>query len=371
MLGFFCLALSMACSRGYMPPNKVSAAIKTADTSFVDALDLVYKIAEEKGMRVIADLNMEGGALYEKHSLEEVKIGYKKHIPLFYKRYGQYKSFWGWYLNNELNPLRPGEVKNSSFWRSAWKTAVDECKKVAPQSVVTISPFFIVDQNKYRGHPYLEPIGYEQWWAKTLKETGIDILMLQDSGAEHLGFFTLEDRRPFFQAFKNACDQAGSQFWVNIETGEVDAKDWADAVQMEKSNTQKWVYTSTDWLAKKQALAAEFTHNLVNWGYYPFMVPTDSKGPFLTDAALADKALRTANYNSYKNWYDHIKSRSSATTTMRGTLWWLLNNYDDFSKAELEALLRNQIDKQAAIGFDILWILNAAGSMQRAIDKGL
>jgi len=347
-----------------MPSNKPAA------TSFVDALDLVYKIAEEKGMRVIADLNMGGGELHTKHTLKYVQDQYKKHIPIFHKRYGKYKSFWGWYLNNELNPLRPEEVKNSSFWRAAWKTAVDECKKVAPQSVVTISPFFILDKKEYRGHSYLEPIGYEKWWAKTLKETGIDILMLQDSGAEHLGFFTLQDRRPFFQAFKNACDQAGSQFWLNIETGEVDAKDWADAVQMEKTNTQKWVYTSTDWLAQKQALAAEFTDNLVNWGYYPFMVPTESRGPFLTDTAMADMALRTGNYNSYKTWYDTVKSGPSTSTTMRGTLWWLLNNYDDFTESELEALLRVQIDKQAAIGFDILWILNAAGSMQRAIDNG-
>ncbi len=54
-------------------------------------------------------------------------------------------------------------------------------------------------------------------------KTGIDILMLQDSG-EHLAFFTIEQREPFFNSVAKACHNAGAQFWVNVETGEADVK---------------------------------------------------------------------------------------------------------------------------------------------------
>lgn len=362
---------ALGCKPGYPEPNRVTPGVEKEGDG-MDALDIIYRVAEEKGMRVIADLNMNGGELYKKHTLEYVNSEYKKHIPLFYKRYGKYKSFWGWYLNNELNPLKPDEVTNSTYWRKAWKAAVSECKRVAPKTVVTISPFFLLDKNAYRGFEYLQPIVYEQWWAKTLAETGIDILMLQDSGAEHLGFFTLEDRRPFFQAFKNACEQAGSKLWLNVETGEVDARDWEDAIQMERSNTQKWVYTKTEWLAQKLALAAEFGDNIVNWGYYPYMNPALSAGPYLSDNTPAD--IREANYTSYKDYVTQELQKpappaGTPSPLLRGTLWWLPANYAGFTKEKLEATIREQIDYQAAIGFDILWIVNAPGNMQWAIDQ--
>ena len=62
-------------------------------------------------------------------------------------------------------------------------------------SIVTISPFFLLDKDGLRGFEYLAPSEYEEWWGTTLSETGIDILMLQDSGEHRL--FSLTERAPF------------------------------------------------------------------------------------------------------------------------------------------------------------------------------
>lgn len=366
----FWMILSISCSSGFPEPN----TIKNKDDieGVIDILKVIYETAEEKGMYVISDLNMNGGDLFQKHTVEYVESQYKFFIQRYYDRYGSYKSFWGWYLNNELNPLKSNEISNSTFWRKVWKTATQECKKVAPQSVVTISPFFLLDKNGYRGFEYLEPIEYEKWWSKTLSDTGIDILMLQDSGAEHLGFFTLEERRTFFQAFRNACEQAGSKLWINIETGEIDAKNWVEAIQMERTNTQKWVYTKTEWLSQKLALAAEYGEHIINWGYYPFMYPGPSIGPYPSnDFSIAE---REANYMSYKEYYNQQiqKATPSADTShpiIRGTLWWLPVEISGWSGKELEKTIRFQIEKQKEVGFDLLWIVNAPANMQHAINN--
>ncbi|HWK57284.1 MAG TPA: DUF4434 domain-containing protein [Parapedobacter sp.] len=369
------IGMVICCSNNVVPPNTVDKKDGDKERS-IDVLRMIYAIAEEEEMKVMADLNMGGGMLYKKHTVDDVTAQYATYIPKFHKRYGEYASFWGWYINNELTLQPPLETEISGFWRAIWKSAVDECKKVAPESVVTISPFYIMDRDKHRGFDFLEPIEYEQWWAKTLSHTGIDILMLQDSGAEHLSFFSLEDRRPFFQAFKNACDQAGSELWLNVESGEIDADSWDEAVTMEQSKTQEWVYTPTEWLAQKLELAAEYGERIINWGYYPFMTPTASAGPFLfsVDGIEIPTNLRAESYSSYRQYYEGIKDRgiqpgSLTKPLMRGTLWWLPVMYEGWSEEAIEKTIREQIADQKALGFDMLWIVNAPANMEWAIGK--
>jgi|GEM_PF-1694749 len=373
---FFFIVMNCAagCGNKFIPPNKAPVQ-QEADTGKVDVLKMIYTMADEKGMKVICDLNMSGGELYRKHSAEYVEAQYAAYTRAFFKRYGMYRSFWGWYLNNELNPLKPDEKTVSAFWRTVWKAAVTHCKKVAPKSIVTISPFFIMDTEKHRGYDYLPPSDYEQWWAQTLAETGIDVLMLQDSGAEHLGFFALDGRRPFFQAFKNACDKAGKKFWLNVETGEVNARDWKEAVEMEQTKTRKWVYTKTPWLAQKLQLAAEYGENIINWGYYPFMNSIKEAGPWPSgevdgqSISFAGQQKAYADYKAYADQQLDADKPAGALTKplMRGTLWWLPVNYTGRSREDVEKLIRTQIEKQAALGFDMLWIVNAPSNMEYAM----
>lgn len=349
----------------------------------VDVLEIIYSIADKKGMKVISDLNMDGGAWYGKISADEMAGKMKGYASLYHARYGMHKSFWGWYLNNEINPISTTEKGKSAFWRKVWKAAIDECHRIRPGSMVTVSPFFLLDKDGLWGehHPPAEwgehhpPAEYEEWWAVTLAETGIDILMLQDSG-QHLGFFTLAEREPFFAAFARACERAGSKLWLNVETGQVDAADWPEAIAMEKSGPKKWEFTEMGWLAQKLELAARYGEGIINWGYYPFMNPDPMSagicGKNEVDGQKVAYNQQKEAYGAYKSYYEKqtlkdVGTEYNCRPVMRGTLWWLPANYSGWTKERLEKGLEKVIKQQRAVGFDLLWLLNTPANMERAV----
>jgi hypothetical protein len=357
-----------SCKNTFEKPNLV--AVKDKKES-IDVLDMLYTIAEQKGMRVITDLNMSGGELYSTYTTSQVISKQKTFITQYHKRYGNHKSFWGWYINNELNPLKPDEVEKSAFWRTVWKAAVTECHAVAPSSKVTISPFFLLDKQGLRGFEYLEPLVYEQWWGRTLKETGIDILMIQDSGAEHLSFFTIADREPFLAAFEKACIAAGSKLWINVETGQVDAVDWVDALQQERTKQQKWVFPEMNFLEKKLKLAAKYGQEIISWGHYPFM--NAKVNPSLTLTDNIPLSTLQANYNAYKNYYTNfpinytLQPGEQTKPLINGSLWWMPVGYDNMTKVQIEQLIEEQVDQQKQLGYNLIWIVNAPAHMEWAI----
>lgn len=352
------LLLPVSCT----PNNKTK---KDINTSEIDLLALIYSVADEMEMKIMCDINLRGGDLYQKSTIEELTQNSDQYIEEYYKQYGHHSSFWGWYLNNEINPIENTDHEQSSFWRIVWKSVVEKCHEVAPDSKVTISPFFLLDKQSLRGFKYLEPSEYEEWWYNTMKETGIDILMLQDSGAEHLSFFTLDDREPFLKAFAEACRRAGKEFWVNVETGQVKAKDWNHALKMEKNFNRAWEFTEIEWLKKKLNLAAQYGTGIINWGYYPLMSPNEeSSGLTLKDIDGQEVNLseRKVNYQKYKTYVDtlsHSIPKDMLTQPkLNGTLWFLPGNIEQMNKEELEKAVRQEIEYQKEIGFSFLWICN-------------
>jgi len=331
----------------------------------LDVLELIYSVADELDMKVMCDIDLRGGDLYRKKSVEELTQKSDSYIEAYHKRYGSHVSFWGWYLNNEINPIAKSDVEQSAFWRAVWKSVADKCHQSAPGTKVTISPFFLLDKQSLRGFTYQEPREYEEWWYHTMSATGIDILMLQDSGAEHLSFYTLEDRRPFFQAFSNACRRAGKEFWVNVETGQVEARDWPHALQMEKDFERAWTFTEVNWLKQKLDLAAEYGTGIVNWGYYPLMNPMEEHSVLTIqdiDGQEVNLAQRKVNYDAYKTYIKTapktIDKDKLALPKLEGTLWFLPSNIDIENKEELEKVVRQEIANQKNLGFTYLWICN-------------
>lgn len=331
----------------------------------VGVLEMIYTIADELDMQVICDIDLRGGDLYQKASVEELTQKSSLYIEQYYEKYKHHPSFWGWYLNNEINPIENSDTEQSAFWRTIWKSVVDKCHQVAPGSKVTISPFFLLDKESLRGFKYQEPQEYEEWWYSTMNETGIDILMLQDSGAEHLSFYTLADREPFFAAFANACRRAGKEFWVNVETGQVEAQDWQHALQMEKDFSRDWAFTEIDWLKQKLDLAARYGTGIINWGYYPLMTPTATQSKLIIqdiDGQDVDLSQRKANYEAYKTYVKNMPTTigegSLTLPKLNGTLWFLPKISEEYTHQELEKAVREEIQNQKDIGFNILWICN-------------
>lgn len=359
------ISIFVIVSLGYLFSSYTSKNDKRIKNNVNDVLELIYATADNLNMMVISDINLDGGDLYQKFSIEELVSKSNTYIEAYYEKYMHHPSFWGWYLNNEINPIENNDVEQSAFWRTIWKSVVDKCHKTAPGTKVTISPFFLLDRGSLRGFKYLEPVEYEEWWYNTMKETGIDILMLQDSGAEHLSFFTLEDREPFWAAFANACRKAGKEFWINIETGQVDAKDWKDALQMEKNFNKAWAFTEINWLMQKLNMATRYATGIINWGYYPLMNPMDTHS-YLTiqdiDGQDVDLSKRKANYNAYKNYMNNIPdtlSKEALTLPkLNGTLWFLPKTIEEYTQTELAKAVRQEIQNQKDLGFSIIWICN-------------
>ncbi len=261
-----------------------------------DILADLYAIADEKEMHVIADLPK--GGWYGKVSAEEMIGGISAHARKLHGRYGNHASFYGWYLNHEINPIAPGETKEPAFWRSVWKESAAVCHELAAGSVVTISPFFLLDDKGHRGFVYLSPEQQGAFWEASLRDSGIDILMLQDSG-EHLSFFTLQQREPFFAAIAAACHRAGAQFWVNVETGEGHVRDWEDYLARTAMKDVPWRFTPMPWLERKLALASRYSDSIINWGYFPYMDPGQ------------DETARAA-HAAYKQYYEQRRARGEA-----------------------------------------------------------
>ncbi|OHB78549.1 MAG: hypothetical protein A2W31_07585 [Planctomycetes bacterium RBG_16_64_10] len=268
-----------------------------------NVIDTIYRIADAQNMKVIIDLPQ--GGWYGKASAEDVIAKVTQAAQVLHRRYGRHASFYGWYLNYEINPIRPGDVQESAYWRRAWKAIADQCHRLAPGSVVTISPFFLLDDTSRRGFVYLTPEQYANWWHNTLKETGIDVLMLQDSG-EHLAFFTLEQREPFWRAVAQATRAAGSQFWLNVESGEADVKDWDEYLKFEAQQRIPWRFTPMPWLEQKLQRAAQYSDGIVNWGYFPLMDPHRSRVD--ADFGSTPEQARAA-YEAYKSYYEKTMLR--------------------------------------------------------------
>jgi hypothetical protein len=289
----------------------------------------------------------------------------KKYIDQYHARYGKHKSFWGWYLDWEVNPMKPTDVAKNAFWRKVWKNATEECHKVHPGSMVTVAPFFLIDAAQYPSL-YMPPSDYETEWAETLKETGIDILMLQESGAQHASFFTLAQRRPYYAAFAEACKQAGTKFWADMESGQVHANDWTELLQINKDGERDdyYEFTPINWLSQKLDLAAEYCDGIVNWGYFPYMNPVLDAGPW----PVTSNGNSADAYNDYKGYYEKVPQSiapgDKCRPFMRGTLWFVSVNYDGWPADEMKQVLEHQISEQKALGFDILWISNTARNIK-------
>lgn len=274
------------------------ALLQRAEAGAPDILTTLLHEADARGMQVIVDLPRAGW--YGERDAASMISDTRAYVDAFMARYGKHPSFHGWYLNYEINPIAQDDTEQSAFWRSTWKGMVDTCHAASPGSVVTISPFFLLDAERRRGFVYQTPEEYEVWWGTTLRETGIDVLMLQDSG-EHLGFFTLNDRIPFWLAAKRACREAGATFWLNVESAEVPVGSWDTYLAWEREGTVRYEVLPQEKLAAKLARAAETADAIVNWGYFPFMNPLEPEATAVDGAAAA--------YDSYKAYVATVRPK--------------------------------------------------------------
>ena len=205
--------------------------------------------------------------------------------------FGKHPAFAAWYVPHEIY-ISWGEFHQ--YIEQLYAALVKRCKAAADKPV-TVSPFFILDKDKVFGDfRYTEPDDYRRYWAKLIKTSGFDIVMLQDSG-EHFSYVTNQMRRPFLEAMFNACKASGAKFWGNVETAEYVCPSKEEFVRRygrihhAAAKGLPWRAVPIDRLREKLDLAAEFCDDIVTWGYREYCRP-----------ALGDAAKKWhADYKSY------------------------------------------------------------------------
>lgn len=240
-----------------------------------DTLKEVFDACAERNMRVIIETGQTPDWYVHcdlARELEEVNTVCR----LLAERYGDHPAFHAWYIHQEIYVAYDDFGK---YIDELYPAAVEACKKALPGKPVTLSPFFILDKNKVFGDfRYAEPDEYREYWTRLIKRSGFDIIMLQDSG-EHFSYVTMEQRRPFFEAMQGACKDSGAVLWGNVESAEMVVDSIEKYVEQygrihhSTAPGIPWRNVPMDRLEQKLRLAAEFSENIVSWGYCQFGRP--------------------------------------------------------------------------------------------------
>jgi hypothetical protein len=184
-------------------------------------------------------------------------------------------AFYAWYVPHEIY-MDWGAMHQ--YVSQLYPALVAACKKAAPLPV-TLSPFFILDRTKVFGDfRFNEPDEYREYWRKLIRASGIDIIMMQDSG-EHFSYVQDEQRWPFFEAMSGACRDSGARFWANVEVAEMNCPSIEEYVRLygrvhhSVAKGIPWRPVPIERLRTKLKLAAEYAERIVSWGYQEFCRP--------------------------------------------------------------------------------------------------
>lgn len=174
-----------------------------------DFVDFILREAEKRDMKVyiglyISDLTW-GDGDYKK----EIEAN-KLFIPEVCKKYGEYKSFAGWYVPHEVatNIYNIGPLT---------KSLASMCKDKTPDKKVVLSPFF---REQTSMHTPFTPERFVDEWNEIFSTFNgdVDICAYQDGSA------SLNNAVEYFKAAKRLCDSYKISLWENVETFERDVR---------------------------------------------------------------------------------------------------------------------------------------------------
>ncbi len=276
-------------------------------TASGDMVRFVLDACHRRGMRVLLDTGSTHN-WYGTLDVEDETANVGRWIDAIGQRYGRHPAFWGWYIPHEIYMCWD---RMDAYIQQLYPALVQRCKQALPTKPVTLSPFFILDNQQVFGQfRYAEPDEYGKYWQRLIRRSGFDVIMLQDSG-EHFSYVTSAQRRPFLEAMRTACQRAGARYWINVETAEFDCPSIEEYVnrygRVHHSTVPNapWRAVPIDRLADKLRLAAEYAERIVSWGYVQFGRPSLSP-----DAANW--------YGDYQRYQRTVRSaRTSARSQQR------------------------------------------------------
>ncbi len=171
-----------------------------------------------------------------------------------WKLYGTHQSFGGWYV-----PIEAWNFKNDDekirLLNKFLASVAASCHKVSNGKPVAFSPYYNPD-------PDLAPaMETSAVYSEVLKDTKVDILILQDGvGARGLAKVG-PHRLPYFQAFRQACMSNNVKFWGNLECY--------------RSVDGALAPTTVDSLVEQFAAVKDVPAAYVTWDFFHFMNPNE------------------------------------------------------------------------------------------------
>ena len=282
------------------------------DETEADTLQDVFDVCEERNMGIIIETGHTPN-WYGHRDLDREINEVREVCTMLAERYGEHPAFYAWYLHHEIYVAYDDF---GAYIDELFPAMVEECNKALPDKPVTLSPFFILDRDQVFGDfRYAEPEEYQEYWTQLIRRSGLDIIMLQDSG-EHFSYVTMEQRRPFFEAMQAACKESGATFWGNVETAEmviesIDAyKERYGRVHHSTVTDLPWRNVPIDRLEQKLRLAAEYAENIVSWGYYQFGRPSLDPEEHTWAGRPVVGPIGKEWYEQYREYYDNVMADS-------------------------------------------------------------
>lgn len=161
-----------------------------------DPLEHVLKKADELDMQVFVGVGLYAWFDFSEQSLE----WHKKIASELYDKYGHHKSFYSFYISEELHGdfYYTYAPDHSGKWMDVAKffqEFADHIKKIAPTKPISLAP------NNIRFHHY----GKE--WNEVLKNIDIILPFAFARDLEHLNVKEIQE----------ICSAAGTHFWVDME----------------------------------------------------------------------------------------------------------------------------------------------------------
>ncbi|MBE3574398.1 MAG: DUF4434 domain-containing protein [Firmicutes bacterium] len=243
-----------------------------------DQVDRLLRAADAAGFQVFLGLSL-SDSWWRGRNDDEYLRGEALRLVLqameLLTRYGAHPSFQGWYIPHEIVPMgawreEPQRQRLADFLRQV----TSGIRLFDRRRPIAIAPYFIPAA--------LGPAPFKAWWAKTLQEAGVNIVMLQDGvGRDGHAATTSVDVPVYFRLMAEAARAAGVSLWADIE------------VYRETSPDPQWRATAGPWgqLQEQMQAVAPFVDRIVVFEFARFMSP------------LAPDPNARALYRQYVDYY--------------------------------------------------------------------
>lgn len=175
-----------------------------------DFAGFIFEETSKRNMKVIfglyiSNINWNGG-----DDETEYRIN-KPFIDEVVSRYGDYPSFYGWYIPHETC------CRHNNFEKIVLNMS-KMCKDKTPEKKVLISPFF--KSHICAPKTFMTPKEHYEEWDALFDYAGkdVDFCAFQDGSAY------MEDMEEFFIYTEKVCKKHNIEHWVNVETFERDVR---------------------------------------------------------------------------------------------------------------------------------------------------